>query len=700
MKLSRFFGLIPVLFVLVLLFSACDTAPITGGGGSTSSNNGTVYYGQTSNTQYVFLSIYSQTSKSVTHITGDHYAVAIVRVDSDGEPNYSGTPTSEGTVTIVNGAITFTPSSEFPSHKTATGTISGNSVTMATVPGGPTSLKNINLSFRSDVNASPTAPFGKNGSAISIPGGGGNDNNGGGGSNNGTDIPAADGDYEPGRIVTKIEILDANKPNWQVETKAAVGTASAEYKKYYEGDIISQADITLTKMQVVLTLNDGSKNVIPANQILTYFIIDPPDYRPSSASSTSSNCCQHTLYYKGGYGNSRGGFTNDKTATQTDMKANFSGPASTYLITIGTLSSVTPATETATKLISPASIDNWHEDAQTFYPNNGRVEVFYTSPNDRNTTLTKDDSGDVKTRKAWTVNITKDYKAKYDNSSGKVKVEFGSQSNHLEIPANLAYITDVTISQPEFKQQILYDDPRLFVEKESSGGGGGSGSSTTDDTPAVHLHWLNKLDGARVSVTYTGNQKSEMSIVEAYNNAAYYDDGSKKAVSATGFLNTPEAPFKTQLGGIGFSYWSFNRAMTIPVYNALTKITVVGSPNVVPILYTELPGGLKANEQFMQNVLVYAEYEYGKKGPTVLRKDTYAQSRENTTTNPNPNQSSIGKFEPEAVSDELLKTAYDSWSKQKTTAVTVSFKTKGVGTGDDGWTVKTAKIQIGAIDYK
>jgi hypothetical protein len=152
----RFLSVFLLFLAVVLFFPACEDGP-PDGGGTTNTDTGSLFYAKAADGKHVFISIYSYT-RAITPKTGDFYAVAVVTINAAGESDYNDVPTSEGTISVAAaGALTFTPYTEYPAGA-GTGTLSGNTLSMAKVPG--TTYTNLEMTFYSNITGNPNLPLG------------------------------------------------------------------------------------------------------------------------------------------------------------------------------------------------------------------------------------------------------------------------------------------------------------------------------------------------------------------------------------------------------------------------------------------------------------------------------------------------------------------------------------------------------------
>jgi len=269
-----------------------------------------------------------------------------------------------------------------------------------------------------------------------------------------------------------------------------------------------------------------------------------------------------------------------------------------------------------------------------------------------------------------------------------LKVYVGSKDVTFKVTAYREVASIGIKTQPEFKQQVLFDDPRLIGSE-----------------PTNKAHWLNKLEGGIITVHYVGiDATKERKMVEAYNINAY------NGGDAHGFIITPTADFTGSSGAIGISYYNCKQYYEVPVFDALIELTAYGDPIAVPKLI-HVSDTEKDDEDsfFGKHIKVRATYESGRGGTKVYRTDTWIQTQkkdgkkdeqsEKSEYVPSgwDNQSSTGELSLPANFDALLVKATTESNKvpPKTTDITVTFKTpKGATKG------LTSKVAITAINYK
>jgi len=268
MRKIRFFSILLAILALALFFPGCeDDPPIETPPPPpppVATNNGSVFCAKITSTLYLYVSIYSETSRLVSPKSGDSYAVALISVDSDGNLAYDGVPKSAGTITVANGMLNFTPSANYPGQQAGSGTLNGNTLTMQRVPGTPYTTP-INLTIRSDVIASSSGPFGSNNSGLTIPPNSGSPGGSTGGSSNKTP-PAPSEPFVAGRYVKNVE--------WKTLPKIT---------KVYEG---MKVDLAGTGFEVLITYDDDSTTTVTSPSSVKVY---PPYYWKAEG--------EHTLRY-------------------------------------------------------------------------------------------------------------------------------------------------------------------------------------------------------------------------------------------------------------------------------------------------------------------------------------------------------------------------------------------------------------------
>ena len=583
MKLIRYLGIFTALFALVSLFSGCDSSPGSEGGGNkpSTANNGSVFYAKVTNNQYLFISIYSEEAgKLIAPKAGSKYAVAVVPVDSDGDLDYSGPPDSEGVIFITNDVLTFTPSENYPGQQTATGALSGNTLAMAAVPGA--SFKNISLTIRSDVAASPSSPFGKSNGGISLPPTGGGTPPGGGGTPPGGSTPAAT--FDAGKYVTNVEWLSDNT------------------KPPTTGDIYEGTPVNLGNFQVKVSYNEDYPYYI-ANKAFE-FIVDPPYYYASEG--------EHTLKYIGEYNDipaSKLTFKAPKAHTAINSETRPANQNIFYKLKDG---SVTYSGASSLKYF-PGYIEAL---PNTFQRDTGGLDttgfalkgthMIYQTSNTGNTLVPESTPRSLAFTAA--VNPTSN-KATLTYSKTESSGSYTPVTTSVDLVKDYVYtLESIVVSEAPFKQQITFDDPRFFPK---------------DDATAKR-HWFGHMTDAKIGLSYKEiSTPKTIKVIEA----AMKTSNPLTFTAPEDFKNTEDDPRYLK-----FTYMTkeTNDKVEIPVYDTLAKIDIdpISSGTIV------LDGTTYDNFDisFLSKVTVYAVYQKGSNKNASVRKPIFVKERNSPTT--------------------------------------------------------------------
>jgi len=647
MSKIRYFYIFPALLALALCFSGCEDGPPDSP--NTTSPNASIYYAKAPDNKHVFLSIYSVANKALLPPnSGDHYAVAVFATA------YDDSPVAEGQISVSGDIITFAPNSQ--------GKLSDPILLMSLVPS--TTYEELAMTYiRNASRATLSNPFGSD--SLTPPG-----------STNPSPPPSGSGGsgaYIPGNIVTKLEVVV--QPNWG----AASGTGT---KFYYEGDKINLGDTT--DMQVRVTYQDSTSEIIRGS-FSNYFLIDPPDFK----SYTSTD--PYKLYWKNG-------FTNSKTVgTNTSLSPTFKGPSGTdyaaatggggVLCELGIKSGWASTDSTlSTNFIKTTTeqLTEWFIDEYYFYASQEvPLQIVYTDGirnnyyKNNNLATSNTDTTEVVayTQKKLAANTLHYYT--HSTTDSTVTVKYGSKGLSFQIP-NKFTPKSITASRPNFAEQILFDDPRLF---------------NNPDTVNWKAQWLSKIVAdVGIDVQYNGTTKTmHRTAAEAYNYSAL-----RSGAGAHDFIEPPD-PIDLSKAAIGFIYWGLTNnyaAFEVPVYNIVSEITVTdNSPDGFPLMKkTGNDAGYnvkEAHNQFMQKILVSATYQSGKGGPEVYRQDAWGQAQESNT-----NRSCTSTFSSSiSLDDSFLIRATNNYEKGKMTKATVWF------IPSNGGVQKSDSIEIGAVGY-
>jgi hypothetical protein len=727
MKKMRFLNIFSVLLALVLFFPGCDSDN-TNSNQPASKYNGSLFVKQVdkATNTCVYVSIYSNTTISgiIKPEVGKTYSYASALAKFDQYDDIIGEPEikSRGTVTVnANGNLIFKPNE----GSTCTGTLSGNTLTMDRVPG--TTYYTVELEYnRSTTSASPNSPLG---TAPLIPGG--EDPPPTSPTNPPADpnapLPAADGKYVPGKIPIsfKVEV----EPNWgplpSISTDRTImayynsNTTPKNRRLYFEGDKFSLAH---TGIRVVVNYNDGTSDTWMNDEVLEHFYVEPPEFRlknspakyksqPGQSSffnsafsysvsiTSNTETVEYKLFYKEGFGNSSILGT-IPTVSNSWTLTSIHGPPN------GNIFPIREITYTA----GTSSLLEWLEDEVRVFPN-GRVKD-----------ITNKDTDVYVSVKWWGSDYAWSYPPSgsdwtWNNSLGVVSIENGnyssthedrginwhtrgvqdfklqdrnfelSNTNNLQAAkASAPAIFNVKIGSWEVpfsvnafrevdkivksgsldtKQQVIFDDPRLWGDEKN---------------PLKNLHWLNKLTGGGITISYLGTKTTRTrSMLEAFN------------IQGLNFIEYNQTPFTTAKGSIAVNYFK-DRIVgyEVPVYSNLVGIRIepTSSNKPYPIL---LAAQKHDQDSFLKDmVTVYALYERGKGGTTVERQDTWGQIKGRLAND--QNQSCEGDFDSNIAG--LLTKATINYLKTPPVPTTVR-----VGFTPRGSTRKYTDAQIYAVGY-
>jgi len=656
MKLIRYLGIFTALFALVSLFSGCDSSPGSEGGGNkpSTANNGSVFYAKVTSNQYLFISIYSEEAgKLIAPKAGSKYAVAVVPVDSDGDLDYSGPPDSEGVIFITNDVLTFTPSENYPGQQTATGALSGNTLAMAAVPGA--SFKNISLTIRSDVAASPSSPFGKSNGGISLPPTGGGTPPGGGGTPPGGSTPAAT--FDAGKYVTNVEwTSDSTKP----KTTMTI----------YEG-----TPVILDGFSVKVSYNEDNPPYITSKA--SDFIVDPPYYFASEG--------EHTLKYIGEY--------NEIPASKLTFKA----PKETYEIG----SQTNPSNAIHFYKLKSGNVSYSGASSLKYFPGyieSGPTQYGRDSGLDttgfalKGTHMVYTLVNNVYTLTPESTPRTLAFTASVNSSAKKVTLTYsksgsGGTLSPVTIDVdlvsdNIFTINSIVVSEAPFKQQITFDDPRFFPK----------------DSATAKRHWFGHMTEAKIGLVYNeGSTLKTIKVIEA----AMKTSDLLTFTAPEDFKNTEDDPRYLK-----FTYMTkeTNDKVEIPVYDTLAKIDIdpISSGTIV------LDGTTYDNFDisFLSKVTVYAVYQKGSNKNASVRKPIFVKERNSPTTVFNRwtiNGTYKHNVNQDTANGGILNAANsNSYNKnQKLVKAQIDFFTRdGSETGSTEWSAtKSGTISIGVKGY-
>ena len=561
MKKQVFFGLFAVLLAFLLILSGCSDGNSPGSSG----DNAILYWGESGSTTIALViadpSAVEGYKAAYSPKTGHFYALMVITATSSDDP------VSAGEIAISGSQLTFKPSADLGyNHASFTGTLANDYVILATIPG--TSYTNVRLDSAGTYKIEDENDIFGGGipSGPSTPDPDDYDDGGGSSGNSNASGPptATGGDYNPGRIVTDINVTIA-------PTFPAL-VSGTTYAQYYEGDLIDATTFKNSGITVAVTFSDGQIVNYNESNIMQNFVIVPPDI-PDGTPVT------HALYYKTG-------FTNSVTApTSPGYTGNtFTGPKANHII----------ASYTQTK----TALAEWFED-----------DVVFNSTTPVSVTLTYDTTNNP-TRKTRTFSLSKDHKAALTGSppSG-LNVSVGSKTISFSVGVVHKVAAIAISSVPRFVPQVLFDDPRLI-----------NAAATPDE--GVNAHWLNRLQDGSITVSYlTSSTKRTRGFVEAYNLAALVaSSGNEHAfITAPGSLASK--------AGLYFTYYGTSVGMEVPIFNTLNSIAVVSSDGkqITMIGPSSSAGTAEPATAFLEKrVRVYAIYQSGgKNGPTLRRTDVY-----------------------------------------------------------------------------
>jgi hypothetical protein len=481
-------------------------------------------------------------------------------------------------------------------------------------------------------------------------------------------------------------------------------TTKADTVCYFEGDLITQAIIGSKGMVVKIEYSEGDPETISGNDIWTRFTIDPPDFR-----FNSSGAYDYNLYLKKG-------FTNKNAVGSSSLSAAFKGPGDAkattggyahgggYVVKIGGAAS--GISDLAIGAPAASRITEWYEDdfvfkgpatllvyydrdtpvgSASFSWGTNSVPGYISSagiasyPNPiRNYNLAKVNNVDTVVPRQVPINSSHNYKAEATGvTSGlaNLKVEYGTHSANFDVLTLLKVDKIALTTVPQFKEQVVFDDPRLF---------GPATSPLTQDL--INAHWLSKIQDAVLQVTYKGGaagKQRTIGMTEAYNNALH-------TTSSPNFLALPDATNLTR-AALGFKYFGAETVYDLFVFNSLVSISVKGSTAATPIMsYSSATGINQVHKDFMNMIKVSAIYQCGKNGVTLEREDAWRLTQEFT-----PNNASCSSVFSSNVDPAFCRRASASFSNGgKLTKATVTLRPS------NGSAAKTASIEIGAVGYQ
>jgi len=717
MRINRFLSIFSLLLAFVLFFPGCDSGstPPDKPGTPGTSYNGMVFVRKVGTNSYAYVSIYTTSSRLITPKTGDSYATAVVSFNADGDSNYNNDPKSKGTITIQNGSLVFTPGQGYsgsPCSGVLTGSGSATTLSMNQIPG--TSYSGEMELSRTSVIATGENPFGPNDFINPDDNSPVSPTNPTSPVNPNAPPIAVGGNYVPGKIVTNFIITEY--PKWGPEP--SIGnlsingvpgkTDNAAYRRmYFEGDPFNLAG---TGIQVRVTYNDGTwEDLLTESQVAAAFAVEPPEFRRTvqkgSATvgvsslntgfnyignlSTNGGQVDYTLYYKEGFGNSsvlaRSGTLPDTTWR---LSATFKGPFDGNIYPIREIN-----------YVGNTSLDEWLEDEDRVFPpertdvsvkvkwwGNGNASIAdgnysftvegrlinYHNRGETNIPLTDQSPTEIKLsdRKYQLLLPASGRETATTENPIYLNVAIGNWSVPFAVKAYRKVEKIEKSNPPSFSEQIIFDDPRLY--------GNGTGTTPLEKS----LHWLNKLQGGSIKVSYTGTTKTRTrSMLDAFNTFN---------TMGLNFIRYNAGPFTTAKGAIGLYYYGKEIVgYEVPVFTNLVGITIKTklANNSTPILYSSVPDNERT---FLKNmVTVNAIYEAGKGGTTISRTDTFGEifgKNEN-----GKNISCVGVFD--STIDANLTKATTNYLKKppELTTVRVGFTTGAVR--------KYTDFQIGAVGY-
>jgi hypothetical protein len=743
MRKIRFLNIFPVLLALVLFFPGCKNGSIPETPPATNTKNGFLFWGKSAN-KYIFLSIYQETTpvKLNSPKKGESwfYAVVVVTFDGEGDPN-SWTVTSKGTITVGDDdKLNFkADEGSVTPPQTAIGTLAlaDRTLHMKGVPGAiyPDILMDIDM----EITATPQKPFGLEPSDFTKPD-----------IPPSTNPPSTDPDnpispnaekYNAGKIATRIEIK--RPPEWGLppssdleDLNIIIASATNPVKvnankrnMFFEGDRVVFGG---TNIEVRIDFSDGTWEPVTADNIYNWFVVEPPDFKLEQAYASTVNANragvgqtsllgsafkygqisatdtttpqEYTLYLKDGFGNSS---ILPSTLSSTllsptptwQLSATFKGPKNGNIFPIKEI----------TYNYGNSSLREWLEDEIRVFPrdkvldvNNNEVSVkvawwgynkdhtiAHIPPSAGGTSIpsgsfSADWEGrdtNFHTREPYSFKLSeRDLQLNEVNIQGSVTVDNPVTLNvaigtwSVPLSASAYHKVDKIVSSKEISgtNQIIFDDPRLY--------------SSIPNDPAINLHWLDKLNGGKIRVSYVGtNTTRERTIQEAFNNAGI------------GFIRYNSGPFTSARGSVALNYYQTQiLGYEVPVFSNLVGIMI---KNITGLPYPVLKATNGDNqEKYLKNMVeVLAYYEKGKDGPQVVREDTYKNARlfvdtGDNGTKPNENRSSIGTFDSNIDSSRVKATNNYKKVPAEPTTVRLYFNIGSVK--------KYRDTQIGAVDYK
>jgi len=737
MSKIRFLYIFTVLFALVLFFPGCSNGSTPEKPPTTPTNNGALFSGKNPNANnYIFVSIYQTkpTGKLISPKKDESwfYAVAVVTFNQNGVPKP--TTTSKGTITVENdNSLTFKADTGYGNPQSAKGTLNedDDTLTMITVP-GTVIIGTVKMELDMPITATPEKPFGIDDDDFSEPG-----------STSPTNPPPTGPtgpslDYNAGKIATSIEIF--RHPEWgklpsgNFSIMNVVSGNNFDPNKrnmYFEGDPVNFYG---TNIEVRVNFSDGTWTdpYIKADKINEWFVVEPPDFwldkvyaqtwynngagvgqtsdlgsafKYGQISTDNSTPRTYTLYLKEGFGNSSilPASINSTLLPNTDWKlsATFKGPPNGNIFPIKEISYRN----------GNSSLREWLEDEVRVFPRDLTPPIRDVNNKDLildvkwwgfngKMTGTKWDVGDSSITNG---SFSADFEGREINfhtrALGTYELNKRDSLLNVESIPNQVTVTDpvkftvaigtwsvplsaseyhkvaqiVSSRTPDWDNHIIYDDPRLY--------------SPVPNDPAINLHWLDKLRGGEITVSYVGtNTKRTRTIQQAFNNVGI------------GFIKYNAVPFKDAKGSVALNYFQTQiLGYEVRVYNNLVEINIDPKGNdYKPYPVLNYTNGDNHEKYLEKMVWVRATYENGKDGLRVTRNDTYANTRPTVTagenkTKPNENISSIGTFESN-INDSLVK-ATKNYNKTpaESTKVRVYFNINGVK--------KYIDTQIGAVNY-
>jgi len=430
------------------------------------------------------------------------------------------------------------------------------------------------------------------------------------------------GDYNPGRIVTDV-IIDT-PPDFSNSTASL----------FYEGEPITSI-LAGTGIVIQVTYNNGDFENFNASKMSSHFTFDPPDIKYDPLNTSTGKEQEYKVFY-----NNNVGFTNTETAA-TALYDTFDGPTLGQITTIDNIESVTPS---GIVVGTGGLLAEWYEDDFVFTGSASIVAKYGSGVGNR------------------PISLSKNHQVKLNGTGTKLTVYVGTEQIEFDIGTVVRVKSIAVSAEPKFAMQVLCDDPRLVV-----------GYGTLDK---VNPHWLNRLQDARLTITYDNNKTKTLTMAEAYNNAALASGSPPEFITPPTSLNIK--------AGLIFTYFDKTTYLEVPVYNKLQSITVTPKTGTNPPIMVG-PSDLQP-EFLLSKARIYAIYQLGNnKEQTVRRTDVYEDKQ-------GSNASCTSTISTN-ITYPLMQTAAISYGNGKYYKVRVEL--------DAGSTAgkKNTTFEIGAVDY-